>query len=453
MKLLGIYIFNYLQFKDFELDFTYPKSHPHAGKPLDKICFIGRNGTGKSNLLNIIQSNVRNLYKTDIAKGVIYKIEINGSEFYFVKSGGPYYFFNKGIDSIHDWKKMLFTVFNGKVEAFGQLHNLDQFKVTDKATIEFLTAKNDSGDLLVYIPSEGDQNLYSKIHDVPDTSLNEALKLFKSFNYHHVISTDTIKNFWNILTYQIKKRENDLREFEKLDINLDKTVREVQALFDENNPRILDEIALLWNKILAKANLEFDSKNASNPIQLNDNLKAYINLKGENRRIGYNQLSSGIRNFIFTLGHVYSLYFNREVKNGFLLIDEPENNLYPDFLYDLIETYLNIIKETQLFVATHSPIIAAQFEPYERIILDFNDDGSVFWRRGEMPIGDDPNDLLSKDFNIRSLLGKEGVKKWERYIELKLTIPSVINKEQKSKLLDEFIQIGNAYNFSSDEVS
>ena len=77
----------------------------------------------------------------------------------------------------------------------------------------------------------------------------------------------------------------------------------------------------------------------------------------------------------------------------------------------------------------------------------------MFWRNGETPIGDDPNDLLSKDFNIRSLLGKEGIKKWERYIELKLTIPTVADKEQKSKLLDEFIEIGNAYNFSSDEVS
>jgi predicted ATP-dependent endonuclease of OLD family len=278
------------------------------------------------------------------------------------------------------------------------------------------------------------------------------LKLFGSFNYYHVISTDTVKNFWSLLTYQIKKRESDLRDFEKIDNNLDKTVREVQALFDKKNPKVLDQIAILWNKILDKANLEFDSKNASNPIQLNDNLKAYINLKGENRRIEYNQLSSGIRNFIFKLGHVYSLYFNGNIKNGFLLIDEPENNLYPDFLYDLIETYLNIIKGTQLFVASHSPIIAAQFEPYERIILDFNPDGSVFWRTGETPIGDDPNDLLYKDFNIRSLLGKEGVKKWERYIELKLTIPNISDDKQKSKLIDEFIQIGNAYNFSTDEV-
>jgi len=418
MKLLGIYIYNYLQFKDFEIDFTYPEFHVKAGKPLDKICFIGRNGTGKSNLLNIIQSNIFDLYNQETLGDFIYNIEISGSEFYFVKTKGGYaHLFNKGIDSIQGWKGLLFTNFDGNLNKFDESNNVKRFFVDDNTITERLKAKKDSGDLLIYIPSEGNQNLYSQITDVPDTSLNEALKLFNSFDYHHVISTDTVKNFWNILTYQIKKRENDLREFEKLDGNLDKTVREVQSLFDEKNPQILDEIAILWNKILGKANLEFDSKNASNPVQLNDNLKAYINLRGENRRIGYNQLSSGIRNFIFTLGHVYSLYFNREVKNGFLLIDEPENNLYPDFLYDLIETYLNIIKETQFFVATHSPIIAAQFEPYERIILDFNEDGSVFWRNGETPIGDDPNDLLSKDFNIRSLLGKEGVKKWERYIE------------------------------------
>jgi predicted ATP-dependent endonuclease of OLD family len=455
MKLLGIYIYDYLQFKDFEIDFTYPKSHVKAGKPLDKICFIGRNGTGKSNLLNLIQSNIYDFYRTAAdAAGVIYKLGINDRKFYIVKSvQGAYCFLKEEVDSITGWKQTLFRNYQGHIAEFLAKTHADSFVLNDSAIAELVKFKNSQEDLLIYIPSEGNQNFYSQITDVPATSLNDALKLFNSFNYYHLISTDTVKNFWDVLTYQIKKRENDLREFEKLDGNLDKTIREVQSLFDEHNPPILDEIAILWNKILGKANLEFDSKNAANPIQLNDNLKAYIKLKGENRIIKYSQLSSGIRNFIFRLGHVYSLYFNREVKNGFLLIDEPENNLYPDFLYDLIETYLNIIKETQLFVATHSPIIAAQFEPYERIILDFNEDGSVFWRNGETPIGDDPNDLLLKDFNVRSLLGKEGVKKWERYIELKLTIPSVVDKEQKSKLLDEFIQIGNAYNFASDEVS
>lgn len=41
---------------------------------------------------------------------------------------------------------------------------------------------------------------------------------------------------------------------------------------------------------------------------------------------------------------------------------------------------------------------------------------------------------MVKDFGVRSLLGKVGVKKWGRYIELKT-------------LMDEFMKIGNDYNF------
>jgi uncharacterized protein YhaN len=50
MKICKIRIKDYQQFKDIELDFTHPKT----GEPLDKICFIGSNGTGKSTLLNFI---------------------------------------------------------------------------------------------------------------------------------------------------------------------------------------------------------------------------------------------------------------------------------------------------------------------------------------------------------------------------------------------------------------
>ncbi|WP_413666276.1 AAA family ATPase [Mucilaginibacter sp. Mucisp86] len=447
MKLLGIYLYDYQQFKNFELDFTYPAGHEKAGQALDKVCFIGRNGTGKTTLLTLIYHNIH-LLLANSGISVIFKIELQGTKLYVLKSTVDHYcVFNENIIGINNWKKKYFD----NPLKFVKDYSLFKYNNTDEVLSKIPFAKN-SSDLLIYVPSESDHNAYSQINDVPQTSLNEAIKLFDLFPYAHLISNDSIKNFWNVLTYQVKKRENDLREFQNLDINLDKTVREVQEEFEKNNPKILDEIAILWDRILNKANLEFDSKNASNPVQLNDNLKAYINIKGGGQRIGYNQLSNGIRNFIFRLGHIYSLYFNRDIQNGFLLIDEPENNLYPDFLYGLIETYLGFIKNTQFFVATHSPIIAAQFESYERIILDFNDDGTVYTRTGETPIGDDPNDLLVKDFNVRSLLGKEGIKKWERYIELKRIIPKVADDQEKSRLLDEFMQIGNDYNFSGNEV-
>ena len=49
-----IEIKNHYQFKDFKIDLTYPAGHKKAGKPLEKVCFIGQSGTGKTTLLEEI---------------------------------------------------------------------------------------------------------------------------------------------------------------------------------------------------------------------------------------------------------------------------------------------------------------------------------------------------------------------------------------------------------------
>ncbi len=51
MFISSIKISDHHQFKDFELDLTYPKGHQKAGQPLDKVCIIGQSGTGKTTLL------------------------------------------------------------------------------------------------------------------------------------------------------------------------------------------------------------------------------------------------------------------------------------------------------------------------------------------------------------------------------------------------------------------
>ena len=163
--------------------------------------------------------------------------------------------------------------------------------------------------------------------------------------------------------------------------------------------------------------------------------------------IAYNKLSSGIQSVIFRIGHLYSLYFNRNINRGFLLVDEPENSLFPDFLYSLLNLYFTIPQNTQIFMATHSPLVAAQFQPYERFILTFDDEAKVTVQKGVSPAGDDPNDLLHKDFAVRSILGPEGVKQWERYVELKELILRAEDKEIKRQLYKEFSDIGNSYDF------
>ncbi len=55
MKITKLHITDFQQFKDLELDFTY-QSGSKKGQPLDKVCFIGQSGTGKTTLLELIIS-------------------------------------------------------------------------------------------------------------------------------------------------------------------------------------------------------------------------------------------------------------------------------------------------------------------------------------------------------------------------------------------------------------
>lgn len=55
MKISRIKLNSYNQFKDITIDLTYPKGHKKQGQPLDKVCFIGQSGTGKTSLLRLIK--------------------------------------------------------------------------------------------------------------------------------------------------------------------------------------------------------------------------------------------------------------------------------------------------------------------------------------------------------------------------------------------------------------
>jgi len=340
-------------------------------------------------------------------------------------------------------------------DAYELLLGVDEGKIiegTKEASfVHRLSFKNNSNDLLIYSPAESNTNGYLRITDVPPTNVNEALNLFSNMPYYSLVSSETVNSFWRLLIYNLKKRDEDREMFERE--NLTKTKAQLIDEFDEQNPEILKGLADIWNKILAKSYLEFDVKEASNPIQLTDNLKAYIKIRSSNQIIHYNALSTGIRNFIFRIGHIYSLYFNREIDRAFLLVDEPENSLFPDILLGLIDIYNEIVidkrgkNNTQMFFATHNPIVAAQFKPYGRIILEWNEDASVKCFKGSAPEGDDPNDVLKKDFAIEELMSHEGLAAWDKYLDLKRQLKKATDTEEKMQLAAEINKIGQLYNF------
>jgi energy-coupling factor transporter ATP-binding protein EcfA2 len=458
MKICKLIIRGFQQFENTELDFT----DPVTGEPADRICLIGRNGTGKSTILRILDELLdKQSVKQPISTGpralLAVKVKVDTRCVYMVacspNTDTKTIFLKQEIENVPGWADEF--VKNSPAHQDPPYWGLSLSEKERPAMLSTLSLLDNGTDLVIYAPSETPQNTALAISDLPDTNLDKALALFKSFPAHHVVSNETIAEMWRVLVYLVKKRDNDRDAFENREENLHKTKAELIAEFDRMHPRPLVGIASLWNKILDRAGLELDVEGADNPIQLNDNLQAYIRLKSNKLRIAYNQLSTGMRDFLFRLGHIYLLYFGRNIERGFLLVDEPENSLFPDFLFDLMETYNRIVQNgngvsrTQMFFATHSPIVAAQFHPYERIVLEWDDFGHVIAKKGCAPIGDDPNDLLRKDFELTHLMGKEGEAKWNEYVDLKKKIRHSGDKAEKDDLIARALEIGQSYGFSS----
>lgn len=461
MQITAILLKNYRQFRSFYLSLV----NPDTGEPLQNICLIGANATGKSTLLALIAKFLETGKPQPIIEGgeaansligfrIQIQIEHQINDYYIVAihrtlNQVGLYILNIDIEKDVVWQELWApdAALEPDSKEFRDL--LQRWIISENQIKEQIKLQPNSTDLAIYAPSDGSSLLKES---VPKTNLSNALGLLNELPAFHQVSYDHIEEFWKFLIYQIKKRERDYQNF-LIDEDVQSlSVAQARQKFDSGNPEIMTTLAEQWNLILDRAGLEFDAKGAKVPVQLNENLEAYIKRKGTEVIVHYALLSTGIRNFIFRFGHIYSLYFNRKIDRGFLLIDEPELSLFPDLLYDIIERYKSIIQNTQFFVATHSPVIAAQFDASERIILEFDELATVQWRRGISPEGDDPNDLLVNDFAVRSLYGKKGIEQWERFLQLRREIASAEDPQTKLSLLDEYTKIGNAYNFAPDEI-
>lgn len=440
LEIAKLGIVEYRQFRETFFDFTDPRT----GKPLERVCLIGGNGTGKSTLLR-----------------VIWKIFEKNFRLPDTKSSGS-----------RDRQLFAAIVQSGDsawTEVFlpASSHRQTINALDEKALLEWLGNRNpfrmDTANLAtskdvkledvkcVFCPPDCEQNP-ANLGEVPSATLDRALKRLAKPESHQIVGQQTTGSFWLEMISAIKSREAGLLEYHKIESNRDRTIRDVEAEFLRCNPDVLKELADFWNSILGKASLEFDYENASIPIQLADNLRAFIRLRESKERVRYAELSTGIRNFIFKLGHIFTIFRGKPESRGILLVDEPENSLYPDFLFDLVGHYNRAAPGAQLFMATHSPIVAAQFKPEERFILEFDESGGVSVRRGVTPEGDDPNDVLVRDFAVRSLYGAKGLEKWQRFRELDHLIQHESDPVLRRALLKEYMDLGKAYNFSPDEV-
>lgn len=438
LKLKGI-----RQFRDVTFDFT----DPQTGKPLDRICLIGGNGTGKSTILRLLAADSVLGVPSTIPRwvGKLAATAVMDVEF---EHGDTSACLHWAQDRSHQrrgtWRtrrdsnsgEYLADVINPF------LHVDFDYEGKQKWITDLLNS------VTVYCPPDSELSPgSSSINDVPDANLDGALSLLKNPPTKFLVGQDKVADFWKLLIALIKDREARLIAYNRRSENQHRTISEVETEFLTQNPDILKELAQFWEPILSKAGLKFDYEKASQPVQLTDNLKAYIYLAAENAILPYAELSTGIRSFLFRLGHLFTIFRYHSGKGGIVLIDEPENSLYPDFLFDLLAHYEQTAPGAQLFFATHSPIVAAQFKPEERFILEFDPDRGVVVRRGVTPEGDDPNDVLLKDFAVRTLYGEKGLASWNRFRELSRVIETESDATTRKALLKEYLELGRTYNF------
>lgn len=430
MKISKLHIDQFRHLENLDFDFTYPRDfhiENKRGKPLDKICFIGQSATGKTGLLELIKEQYT----------AINNIIVSNSNFSFksyfapTKNYASFQSNNKLIEIIENelnFKKNRFTYIEGG--SFANLLNENEKKFLYYFKANLISDQNI--DIFTKNPTDINEknpgvdhryilnNIYSKEKPIVfDDDVNSDLWLIllnEILNYR--------KNFTQKMSELIHK--GLIADAKKLGLEFQK--------WQQNNPNKLEDFAEKFNPILEKLNLEVDLINTEYSIPIKN--------KRNDEIIPIQNTSTGTKGLLLAFLPLFKL----DTKDSIILIDEPERSLYPDMQMDLIDTYQKLAPEAQFIIATHSPFVAASFEPEERFILYFDKEGKVAVRRGSSPIGDDPNDMLKNDFGV-NYYNKHGEEAYQRYINLKQEIANETDPKRKKELLLETVKLGDTYNF------
>ncbi|WPO79600.1 AAA family ATPase [Flavobacterium sp. KACC 22761] len=436
MKISKLHIDQFRHLENLEFDFTYPEDfhiEEKRGKPLDKICFIGQSATGKTGLLelikdqhtvvnNIIINGITFTYKKDIPKSTKTfasfdisdnilevkndKLNFNEKKFHYVDAGGTFSNLLNDHEKKHIYYFKANLISEKNIELFTK-NPIDIFEKYPKLDNRYNIDNYFSKEEPIIFDDNIDDDLWLVF-------LKEILEYRKKFNQK--------------MSELIHK--GLLANAKKLSSEFDK--------WQKDNPNKVEIFAEKFNPLLEKLNLEVDKVNTEYTIPI-------INKRTE-EIIPIQQTSTGTKGLLLSFLPLYKL----DTKDSIILIDEPERSLYPDMQMELMDHYKNLAPEAQFIVATHSPFIAASFEPEERFILHFDNEGKVAVRRGISPIGDDPNDMLFNDFGV-NYYNDDVQEKFKEYLELLDKVKSENNKELKKKYLLEASKLGNQYNFILDE--
>lgn len=429
MKLKSIHIDSYRHLENLDFDFTYPEGHARAGQPLEKICIIGQSATGKTGILELI------LNESEFLKGVgVVDGKYISQHSSFFNSANTLEFLTKNCNLRLEQNKIIKgdNTYEYIKEAFsGESENL----IDNEIKLIYLSSEIISKESIKIF----NQNPLDLLNEISTERQIQLGKKNISQDYIYEFTQNIDKEIWFSLLYDILNyRKNFLQMASEL-INKGvvgdfTNLNNEYSKWSQKNENPLISFANFFNPILDKLNLKIAETDTQYPISIKSKINREV--------VPFSSLSTGTKGLLLTTFPLYEI----DTTDSVILIDEPERSLFPDMQVDLIDHYKNLAPDAQLVVATHSPFIAAAFEPEERFILYFDDKGKVKLMKGKSPIGDDPNDILHNDFNV-DYYNKYGKMAYEKYRNLKTKILSEENTQAKKELVVELDQLGDKYNF------
>lgn len=364
MKISKIHIKDFHQFKDFTLDLTYPQGHEKAGQSLDKVCFIGQSGTGKTSLLELIPMLLY-FYDTNL----------------FIKSGYGNVAFNFeagvyfGLDNEY-WINIL--PIRSEEKNSGTVWNCNIVKMNG---VEILS----TSEIINYFNNDWQDNIASKLIYFPaNLNYDIDIETESKFGNRDIVdfSQDKVSNVWNLILEKIQVyQEQELKIRQDISKVVEKSSNDLKAIqeavkkledwkYSEFNPikdvadNCLDPLLAKF-KLRVKTELDFKTKDDIGFIKVED---------FEGNEIPHGLWSTGTKQVILSALPLYLL----KPKHTVILFDEPERSLYPDLQRTVVDYYSSLAESCQFFYSTHSPIIASSFDPWEIVELKFNKEGKVY---------------------------------------------------------------------------
>lgn len=336
------------QFRHLDLDLRDPDS----GEALSEICLLGVNGTGKSTVLQVLREATL----------------LDGT----ARMGGS--------DSL-----VLAKLRDGDAAAWRALSSTKElwFAEAIEETECFARLEEHPLALGEFAAGLGDHRL----PEAPGFPSADSAFVSPEISLLGALPAPGFEDFLDGLA---RDRAVAYRDFAMREENLERPVAEVDAAFRESRPDELVALREIWDRVLRPAGLRFDPEQTA------------FHLAATSEAIPFGHLSPGMRRFLLWLGQVFCQYFRKSGGPGLLFLDEPENGLHPELVSHLTALQRSILgeRDTQVFVATHSPLVAAQFTPEARRVLVFEDEGKVGVRNGTAPAGSDVTTLLNLDFGM-----------------------------------------------------